>query len=117
MGLGPEMAKLQQWEGQEAAIKKKKKKKKTKKEREKNGESEIGDESEAGCWIKFRLMRSCISSRSKVDTSTSSSSTHCGNLGCLHFCLIAKISSFRSLYCTMQLILWWKVRKVACFLV
>jgi len=84
MGLGPEMAKLQQWEGQEAAIKKKKKKTKEK-EREKSGESEIGDESEAGCWIKFRLMRSCISSRSKVDTSISSASTHCGNFGFLVF--------------------------------
>lgn len=69
------MAKLGEWEG----IKKKKKRKdkKEKKEKEKSGESEVGDESEVGCWIKFRLMGSCISARSKVDTSISGGSTHC----------------------------------------
>lgn len=45
-----------------------------------SSESEAGDDkSEVGCWIKFRLMGNCISARSKVDSSISSASTHCGN--------------------------------------
>ncbi|XP_038978760.1 probable serine/threonine-protein kinase PIX7 isoform X2 [Phoenix dactylifera] len=64
MGLCPEEVKLEGWgsvgKGKDKGSKKKKKK------------------SEAtGCWIKCRLMWSCISSRSKVDTSISSASTHC----------------------------------------
>lgn len=39
-----------------------------------------GDLVETGCWVKLRLMGSCISSRSKVDNSISGISTHCGNL-------------------------------------
>lgn len=82
------MTKVEKWGGEEAATKKKKKKKE--KERSRSDESEIngGDESDVGCWIKLRLMGSCISSRSKVDTSISGVSTHCGNLGLLEFCLI-----------------------------
>ncbi|XP_010931889.1 serine/threonine-protein kinase PBL34 isoform X2 [Elaeis guineensis] len=68
MGLGLEEVKLEGWgsvgKGKDKGSKKKKKK------------SEAREE-ETGCWIKFRLIVSCISSRSKVDTSISSASTHC----------------------------------------
>lgn len=37
---------------------------------------------EAGCWVRLRFIGSCISSRSKVDSSVSGLSTHCGNLLC-----------------------------------
>ncbi|KAL8198058.1 hypothetical protein R6Q57_024613 [Mikania cordata] len=39
---------------------------------------EIGDEgTRTGCWSRWKLIGSCISSRSKVDTSISGISTHC----------------------------------------
>lgn len=69
MGLGPEDVKLEGW----GSVGKGKDKGTNKKKSE-------AREGETGCWIKFRLMVSCISSRSKVDTSISSASTHCGNL-------------------------------------
>ncbi|KAI8028880.1 hypothetical protein LOK49_LG01G00887 [Camellia lanceoleosa] len=34
---------------------------------------------ETGCWVRLRFIGSCISSRSKVDSSISGISTHCGN--------------------------------------
>ncbi|KAH7570157.1 hypothetical protein JRO89_XS05G0059700 [Xanthoceras sorbifolium] len=34
------------------------------------------EEEETGCWVKFRFIGSCISSRSKVDSSISGTSTH-----------------------------------------
>jgi hypothetical protein len=37
------------------------------------------DGTEAGCWVKLRFIGSCISSRSKVDSSVSGTSTHFGN--------------------------------------
>lgn len=37
---------------------------------------------ETGCWLKFRFIGSCISSRSKVDSSVSGTSTHFGNCCC-----------------------------------
>lgn len=39
-----------------------------------------GDGEETGCWIKFRLFGRCISSRAKVESSVSGSSTQYGNL-------------------------------------
>ncbi|XP_073006765.1 serine/threonine-protein kinase PBL34-like isoform X1 [Typha latifolia] len=67
MGLGLDEVQFEGWEsvGKSKEKSRKRKKKKTGRTREKKG-----------CWIKFRLMGSCISSRSKVDTSISSASTH-----------------------------------------
>lgn len=64
MGLGPGTVQVEAWE-QVGKSKGRKKK---------------GSLEDFGCWsFKIRLMGSCISSRSKVDNSLSSSSTHCGN--------------------------------------
>ncbi|CAN6456089.1 unnamed protein product [Victoria cruziana] len=62
MGLGPGTVQVEAWEqvGKSKGMKKK------------------GSLEDFGCWsFKIRLMGSCISSRSKVDNSLSSSSTHC----------------------------------------
>ncbi|KAK1265229.1 putative receptor-like protein kinase [Acorus gramineus] len=40
------------------------------------GRKKAGSSKKIGCWIKLRFMGSCISSRSKVDNSISSTSTH-----------------------------------------
>lgn len=50
--------------------------------RSKNGHEEEDNKKgeEIGCWIKFRSIGSCISTRSKVDASLSSISTQCGKL-------------------------------------
>lgn len=48
-------------------------KKKKKEKEEKEGVEDTG------CWIKLRFIGSCISSKSKVDSSISSISTNCGN--------------------------------------
>lgn len=68
MGLGPDEVQLEAWDSVGKSKEKGRRKKKKDEARE-----------ETGCWIKFRLMGSCISSRSKVDSSISSASTHCGN--------------------------------------
>lgn len=60
MGLGPDAIKVEAWE-QVGKPKGRKKK-------------DVGEE-ETGCWIKFRFMGSCISSRSKVDNSISGATT------------------------------------------
>lgn len=70
MGLGRDAVEV--W-GDGGKLKGSKGKKKSKKE---SGEGK----EESGCWVTFRLMSSCMSSRSKVDTSISSAITHCGNL-------------------------------------
>ncbi|KAJ0985549.1 hypothetical protein J5N97_003905 [Dioscorea zingiberensis] len=67
MGLGRDA--MEVW-GDGGKPKASKSKKKSKKE---NGEGE----EETGCWVTFRFMGSCMSSRSKVDTSISSAMTHC----------------------------------------
>lgn len=55
-------------------------KSKTRKKKKKV-EDEVEEEGETGCWVKLRFIGSCISSRSKVDSSVSGSgtSTHYGN--------------------------------------
>ncbi|KAL6324912.1 hypothetical protein AAG906_019820 [Vitis piasezkii] len=59
MGLGPDAIQVGNWEVGNSKGRKKK-----------------DDEEEAtGCWIKFRFMGSCMSARSKVESSVSSSST------------------------------------------
>ncbi|XP_068669820.1 serine/threonine-protein kinase PBL34-like isoform X2 [Aristolochia californica] len=61
MGAGPEAIRVDSWGHVD----------KSKGRKQKDVESE-----ETGCWIKFRFMGNCISSRSKVDNSISSSSTN-----------------------------------------
>jgi hypothetical protein len=67
MGLGAENGKVGTWEAGKSKGGKKKK--------------EVGDveEQEIGCWVRLRFLGSCISSRSKVDTSVSGTTTHYGN--------------------------------------
>lgn len=64
MGLGGDGEKVESWDVGKSKGKNKKKK--------------DGDV-ETGCWIKLRFIGSCISSRSKVDSSISGISTNCGN--------------------------------------
>ena len=64
MGLGGDGEKVESWHVGKSKGKKKKKKDGALKN---------------GCWIKLRFIGSCISSRSKVDSSISGISTHCGN--------------------------------------
>ncbi|PIA27976.1 hypothetical protein AQUCO_07400078v1 [Aquilegia coerulea] len=68
MGLVPEDIQLEGWD-----VAKSKSKSKGKKNSIKDGEEE---ENDIGCWFKFRFMRSCISSRSKVNSSISGASTN-----------------------------------------
>lgn len=63
MGLGGDDVKGESWDVEKSKGKKKK---------------EISEE-ETGCWTKLWFIGSCISSRSKVDSSISGISTHCGN--------------------------------------
>ncbi|WRX15659.1 Serine-threonine/tyrosine-protein kinase [Theobroma cacao] len=70
MGLGLEEGKVKSWDMCKSKGRKKKK----------NSEKEdLDDEAvveETGCWVKLRLIGSCISARSKVDSSVSGTSTH-----------------------------------------
>ena len=71
MGLGGENGKVvESWDVCKTKGRKKKKK-----------EDEDLDEAQAGCWVRLRFIGSCISSRSKVDSSVSGSdtNTHYGN--------------------------------------
>ena len=82
MGLAPNGSKAETWiEGKSRTAREKKKKKKKK-------ENELEKE-ETGCWVRLKFIRSCIPSRSKVDSSLSgskvdsfisSTTTHCGKL-------------------------------------
>ena len=78
MGLGGENGKVESWEvGKSKVVKKKKKKEVV--------EAKGGvEEEEIGCWVRLRFLGSCISSRSKVDSSISGTTTHYGNF-CLSF--------------------------------
>lgn len=72
MGLGGDDAKVESWDlGKSKGSKKKK----------------DGGEEETGCWVKLRFMSSCISSRSKVDSSISGTSTHYGKSCFLCYCV------------------------------
>ncbi|KAJ6323770.1 hypothetical protein OIU76_011125 [Salix suchowensis] len=46
------------------------------------------DGTEAGCWVNLSFIGSCISSRSKVDSSVSGTSTHFGNS---YFCWVSPL--------------------------
>ena len=45
----------------------------------KSKERKKKDGTQVGCWVKLRFVGSCISSRSKVDSSVSGTSNHFGN--------------------------------------
>ncbi|KAH9709381.1 putative serine/threonine-protein kinase PIX7 [Citrus sinensis] len=70
MGFDGENGKVKKasWDSSKSKAKKKKKKV--------EDEVEVEEEEETGCWVKFRFFGSCISSRSKVDSSVSGTSTH-----------------------------------------
>ena len=71
MGLGGENGKVKTWEvGKSKGVKKKKKE-------VVEGKGGVEDE-EIGCWVRLRFVGSCISSRSKVDSSISGTTTHYG---------------------------------------
>lgn len=74
MGLDGEDGKVKSWE-----VCKSKGRKKKKVEEEDNDDDSGGCAVETGCWVKLRFIGSCISSRSKVDTSISGTSAHFGN--------------------------------------
>jgi hypothetical protein len=77
MGLGQGELQIGAWDGGEKTKETAGKKNKTVKRAE---------DEQPGCWIKLPLMGSCMSSRSKVDTSISSASTRCGEY---NFCIFA----------------------------
>jgi hypothetical protein len=62
MVLGPDSINVADWTVGKSKLKKKK-----------DGAAE-----ESGCWIKFRFIGSCISSRTRVDSSISGTSTQYG---------------------------------------
>ena len=67
MGLGAENGKVESWDVCKSKRRKKKKK------------DDVAVEGEGtGCWVRLRFIGSCISSRSKVDSSISGTSTHYG---------------------------------------
>ncbi|KAH9773731.1 putative serine/threonine-protein kinase PIX7 [Citrus sinensis] len=70
MGFDGENGKVKKasWDSSKSKAKKKKKKV--------EDEVEVEEEEETGCWVKLRFFGSCISSRSKVDSSVSGTSTH-----------------------------------------
>lgn len=67
MGLGEDAEKLESWDVGKSKSSSRKKKK------------ECAKEETTGCWVRLRFVGSCFSSRSKVDSSVSGISTHCGN--------------------------------------
>lgn len=69
MGLGPEPLNVGNWSIGDSKSGNNKKKK-----------SKEGKEVDSGCWIKFRFIRSCISSHTQVDNPVSSSSSIYGTL-------------------------------------
>jgi len=47
--------------------------------KKKKEDGEVEEKEETGCWFRLRFIGSCISSRSKVDSSVSGTSTNYGN--------------------------------------
>ena len=74
MGVGAGNGKVETWDVY--------RKSKGMKKKKRNKEVHDGDkeEEESGCWFRFRFIGNCISSRSKVDSSISGTSAHCGKL-------------------------------------
>ncbi|CAN6549107.1 unnamed protein product [Malus baccata var. baccata] len=73
MGLKAEDGKVEAWDICKSKVRRKKKQKA-------DGDDDDDVEEEgSGCWVRLRYFGSCISSRSKVDSSISgTSNTHCG---------------------------------------
>lgn len=74
MGLKGDEVKVKRWDAGKA-------KGKNNKQPKKKGVTDggEGESSSTGCWVKLRFIGSCISSRSKVDSSVSgTSATQCG---------------------------------------
>ncbi|XP_022776936.1 probable serine/threonine-protein kinase PIX7 isoform X2 [Durio zibethinus] len=74
MGLGSEEGKVKSSDMCKSKVRKKKKK-----NSEKEGLDDEAVVEETGCWVKLRFIGSCISSRSKVDSSVSGTSTRYDN--------------------------------------
>lgn len=76
MGLGAENGKMkvEAWDISKSKVRRRKKKVVD----DDDGDDDV-EEGETGCWLRLRFFGSCISSRSKVDSSISGTSTHCGN--------------------------------------
>ena len=72
MGVGTDLAKVENWDV----------------DKSKGGKNKEDDDSveQTGCWIKLRFIGSCISSRSKVDNSVSGTNTNYGKLSFLRIC-------------------------------
>ena len=70
MGLGSDLAKVENLDVDQSKGGKKKK-------------EDDDSAEETGCWMKLRFIASCISSRSKVDNSVSTTTTNYGNLSFL----------------------------------
>ena len=67
MGLETDLAKVEKWDVEKSKGRSKKK--------------VVDDEDSAedtGCWVKLRFLSSCITSRSKVDSSVSGTTTNSG---------------------------------------
>ena len=61
--------------------------------KQKNNKEQVETvEEETGCWIALRIFRSCISSRSKVDSSISGTSINYGNHLCSCHILCSSLS-------------------------
>lgn len=88
MGFDGENGKVKKasWDSSKSKAKKKKKKV--------EDEVEVEEEEETGCWVKLRFFGSCISSRSKVDSSVSGTSTHYGNISPLTWNFLFVFSIF-----------------------
>ncbi|KAL6186890.1 hypothetical protein ACLB2K_043009 [Fragaria x ananassa] len=74
MGLGAENGKMkvEAWDISKSKVRRRKKKVVD----DDDGDDDV-EEGETGCWVRLRFFGSCISSRSKVDSSISGTSTHC----------------------------------------
>ena len=71
---------------------------KGKKKKQKNNKEQIENlEEETGCWIALRIFGSCISSRSKVDSSISGTSINYGNDLCYRKIIFLLLYSLYSL--------------------
>ncbi|GAB2297256.1 Serine/threonine-protein kinase pbl34 [Dionaea muscipula] len=71
MGLGNDVGKVDAWN-----------KGKSKGDRKNKDDENDGGGEDTGCWIKLRFIGSCITSRSKVDSSVSGTSTNCAESKC-----------------------------------
>lgn len=104
MGFGSDVAKVETWDVEKSKGGKKKK-----------DEDDSGEDT--GCWIKLRFIGSCITSRSKVDSSVSGTSTNYGNFpifakfvlriisGILYPVCLCPIEAFCYLSCYCSLII------------